>query len=151
MISASVDAKQLLVHLKSIANNSDVAIDSCVDELASVALSNAKQSKAYVTRSPSNGLRANTILENTTQMLRTIKMNKSYGGYIEFGNDPGTGRIYPVKAKALRFVIDGQVFFRKSVKASKPRLVFTSAREVSTGIGIHIINGRLTRLFREGR
>jgi hypothetical protein len=53
-----------------------------------------------------------------------------YGNYVNYGNDPGGGKIYPTKAKALRFEIDGQVFFRKWVRAAAPRPFFTNMATV---------------------
>jgi hypothetical protein len=36
------------------------------------------------------------------------------------GNGPEGGMIFPAKAKVLRFTSGGQVFYRKSVRTSKP-------------------------------
>jgi hypothetical protein len=43
-----------------------------------------------------------------------------YSNFLEFGNDPGGGRIYPVHAKALHFFAGGQEIFAKSVSAIDP-------------------------------
>lgn len=44
-----------------------------------------------------------------------IDNSKEYAQYVEYGRGP----VRAVNAKALRFVIDGQVFFRKSVGPMK--------------------------------
>jgi hypothetical protein len=51
-------------------------------------------------------------VRNTAPHLRYVLKGSNYphqGG--------GTGWIYPVRAQALRFTIDGQVFFRRRVRA----------------------------------
>jgi hypothetical protein len=49
----------------------------------------------------------------------------AHSHYIEFGNDPGGGVIYPRRAKALRFKAkDGSIVFAKYVLAARPQHLF---------------------------
>ena len=50
-----------------------------------------------------------------------------YALWVEVGNGPEGGRIFPVHSKVLRFTSGGQVFFRTSVRTSKPTRYLTRA------------------------
>lgn len=67
-----------------------------------------------------------------TPFTRSISSPPNYAKWVQWGNRPGgTGdRIYPRKAKFLRFVLNGQVVFRRSVRAHGPLPYMTDARDV---------------------
>lgn len=50
----------------------------------------------------------------------TIKADTKYAAYVEYGNDPGGGYIYPKNGKFLRFRIAGRWVFARRVKAHGP-------------------------------
>lgn len=64
-----------------------------------------------------------TQLDDFNGEVKSVVLNSKgveYSNFLEFGNDPGGGMIYPTKAKALHFVINGEDIFVKSVKAIDP-------------------------------
>ena len=59
--------------------------------------------------------------------------NTFYATWVEFGNGPPGGRIYPTHAKALRFPVNGQYLFRKWVNTSRPKpFMAPTARQLMT-------------------
>ena len=90
--------------------------------------------------------KATSLFKNRTGELRSkIKVrwagsyhaqthtgDTKHAAWVEYGNGfrrPGQEYIYPKKAKFLRFEINGQTFFRRRVKHSKPRPYMAEARE----------------------
>jgi hypothetical protein len=63
---------------------------------------------------------------------RSISSPPTYAKFVQWGNRPGgTGdRIYPRRAKFLRFELNGQIVYRRSVKAHGPLPYMTDARDV---------------------
>jgi hypothetical protein len=75
----------------------------------------------------------------------------NHAHYIENGNAPGgTGRwIYPVKAKALRFIVNGEVVFAKRVRPLTPRKFMFKAREASVVFAGNMATQAVKDTFRE--
>lgn len=83
--------------------------------------------------------------------MRTVIADTSYAGYVEFGNGPPGGKIYPKRAKALRFVIDGKVLFRKWVRTSKPRPFMGNARTLMVSFIPDLFNSSIGRMIQKHR
>lgn len=72
---------------------------------------------------------ATTIADGGESVSATVGTRVWYGKLHEYGLKALTGhdRIYPVRAKALRFEIGGRVLFRKSVRGAPERSFLRSA------------------------
>ena len=66
-----------------------------------------------------------------------------YALWVEVGNGPEGGRIFPVHSKVLRFTSGGQVFFRASVRTSKPTR-YLLGRFLSGSYGLSVKTGIVT-------
>lgn len=77
-----------------------------------------------------NGIKSHTTVIKESPTIRGVLTDRYYASWVNYGNAPLGTKIYPVNAKALRFVINGQVFFRKWVRASRPRPFFTNMVEM---------------------
>ena len=55
----------------------------------------------------------------------TFMSTPFYSSYV----DQGRGWVFPIRAKCLRFVIDGRVIFAMKARPSRPRLFMQEAQE----------------------
>jgi hypothetical protein len=140
-MSKSVNVSALTKALRKIADQLPSTIDDGLERVAEIGATNAKSSKLY--KDQTGELRQNTKFFKSGIGSRTIIADKFYSNYIEYGRGP----VYAKKAKALRFVINGVVFFRKSVKASKPRPFMSAGRNLIAKVGNDYIARRMTKLF----
>lgn len=141
------DASALITALKAIQAELPAVIEGSLDTLAEIGATNAKSTRLY--RNRTGLLRRETKWLKAGALMRTVIADTGYASYIENGNDPGGGRIYPRRAKALRFVIDGKVIFRKSVRAAKPRPFMAEARRTLIQFIPSLIESDLERLFQK--
>jgi hypothetical protein len=72
-----------------------------------------------------------------------------YSNFLEYGNDPGGGVIYPVQAKTLHFFANGKEIFAKSVKAISPEKLgfFTDAQTATETQVDNIVDQQFQKLF----
>lgn len=104
------------------------------------------------------GEKAVEVAQNTTAFKNTLKESthftpnglsgevtddRFYAYWLEYGNDPGGGRIYPVHAKALHFFINGEEIFAKSVKAHGPYHFVENGRNIAESMLEDIFNSNL--------
>ena len=124
----TLDASSLKRKLQTLAARLENAVEAGLNDAAETGAVKARTTTIYTPRSPT-GLQARTYAETTGKLQRRIIANTFYASWVNFGNGPPGSRIYPVRAKALRFVINGQVFYRKWVRASKPKPFMTQTNE----------------------
>lgn len=128
-------------------------IQSQLQSVIDLALADAAQQGAQIAKdninshSP-NGLIAKTHPYRTSPLSHGIIADAKYASWVEYGNGSPGSRIYPNSAKALRFVIDGQVIFAKSVKASTPRPFMGPALQFEQANLTNIISTHLNQFFK---
>ena len=105
------------------------AVQSGLNNAAATGETRAKTVTYYKPRSPS-GLQASTYAQTLSDYQRQIIANKYYASWVNDGNGPPGGRIYPRTAKALRFRINGEIVFRKWVRASQPKPFMTETHKM---------------------
>lgn len=107
-----------LIHnrLSHIINNISNTVQDVLDLTAIVAQQHAKRTKLFKGDSPT-GLRNNIKIIKNGSMSRTVLADKDYAFYVECGNNQKGPYIYPVRAKALRFYINGSIVFAKRVRS----------------------------------
>lgn len=120
-----LDVTDLVIAAQHIVNNLPSAIDSALDKIGAEGQKHAASSTLY----KGSNLRKNIKVVEDGQLAKSLVADTGYAYYVEFGNNQQGDRIYPKKAKALRFVVDGEVIFRKWVKAHGPIPFMTQARE----------------------
>lgn len=104
----------------------EVGIKNGLEEIAKYAQQHAQNTSLFK-NSGSNGLRSHIIIKNAGDHVREVIANKHYASYVEYGR-PG----FSVKnAKALRFVINGEVIFRKSVGPAPAKPFMKKAAEAA--------------------
>lgn len=149
MSQLKVDSSKLIAALKGISNELDSVISSSLDTLAEIGASNARSSRLFKNRSGT--LRREIKFTRDGEMARRVIADTNYAGYVEFGNRPGgTGqRIYPKRAKALRFEVDGKVIFRKWVRSHGPLPFMGKARDLMVSFIPDLFENNLGRLFQK--
>lgn len=122
-----IDTSQAVNALHQILQELPGTIDTAMNQLAELGTQAAKNSNLF----KGNGnLRKNIKFINDGAFAKTVIADTSYAGYVEFGNNQKGPKIYPVKAKALRFVVDGQVIFRKWVRSHSGKHFMEASRQV---------------------
>ena len=99
-----------------------------MDEIADVAKNNARATTLFK-GSPDGGLRAAIRIIANGSLSRTVLADKDYAGYVEYGNNQRGPYIYPVKAKALHFFVNGTEVFAKRVRSHGPLPFFEQAEK----------------------
>src|SRR5665213_811022 len=114
--------KQLLNQLHEIQSKLPSAIEQAVVDTAIEGAVLARNNMNF-SHNGSSGLKSEskTYGEQTGKYSARLIANTFYATWVEFGNGPPGGKIYPIWAKALRFQINGQDVFRKWVRTSKPK------------------------------
>jgi hypothetical protein len=127
-----IDAKHLLNKLQNIKAGLANAIDDGLSEAATKGAAIAKDVGAkHFKHASASGLLSKIKPMRASAFQHSILADAPYASYVEFGR----GWVFPVKAKALRFVIDGQVIFAKSAKPSKPvSFMGAAATELQNGL-----------------
>lgn len=121
-------------------------VEESLDVLTEIGVTNAKSSKIFKNRT--GRLRSEISSLRNGSFARQVISPTEYAKWVEFGNRPGgTGeRIYPKRAKALRFVINGKVLFRRWVRSHGPLPYMAPARQLVSTFLPDLINSRLERL-----
>lgn len=137
-----IDSSAFRDALKNIANNLPSTVDKILNDLAIIGQQSASTSTLY----KGTTLRKRIIIQDGS-LAKTILADAPYAYWVENGNGPPGSKIYPKSAKALRFVIDGQVFFRKWVRASAPRPFMQEAHNLILSQANQVINSRFKELY----
>jgi len=131
----SIDA-----YLKKLINTIDIVGERIVDKVSLVAQKHAKASRAF----KGNVLRRNINIIYNGMFARTVIADKFYAYWVEFGNNQKGPYIYPKRAKALHFWINGKEIFAKRVRAHGPlpfmRPAGDFARKKAKGIMVKELN-----------
>lgn len=107
MIEIQLDTGKAVSQLDNLISDLPKAIDDALWECGElIAAEESKRTKGKLSQS------FYTYRDGDTQI---VDNSKEYAQYVEYGRGP----VRAINAKALRFVIDGQVFFRKSVGPMK--------------------------------
>ena len=120
-----VDIGNLVKALNSIEASLPSSVSSMLDEIGKIGETHAKATTLY----KGNGLRKATKFVSEGELTKYLIADTGYAGYVEFGNNQQGDKIYPKKGKVLRFVIDGEVIFRKWVRAHGPLPFMRQARD----------------------
>ena len=144
-MAISFDASKALSQLRKIASQLDNAVSAGLNEAAHFGATMAKTNTYYKPRT--GKLQSMTTAVDESTFIKHVRANTFYASYVNFGNGPPGSRIYPKKAKALRFVMNGQIMFRKSVKTSVPRPFMTAAFQSLKVNAPRIVAAKLTNLF----
>jgi hypothetical protein len=142
------DTSATVKAILAIAEGLEPATEQALDTLAEIGVTNARSTRLF--KDQSGKLRKQIKLIPAGKLARSIIADTPYAPYVELGNRPnGTGQyIYPVKAKALRFVVNGEVIFRRRVKAHGPLPFMGTAHKLLLSfLPDHFINA-FSRLFR---
>jgi hypothetical protein len=138
------DFTKFLKQLEGIQKDLEPTVSETLDTLANIAITNAKSTTLFKDRTGT--LRREIKFVKNGALIRDVVADTGYAGYVERGNDPGGGRIYAKHAKALRFVINGQVLFRKWVRAAKPRPFMQAAQTLTESFLPDFAQNRLNNL-----
>jgi hypothetical protein len=122
-------------------------IERSLTTLAEIGATNAKSSRIFKNRT--GNLRKNIKFTVDGEYARSVIADTGYAFYVEFGNNQKGDKIYPKRAKALRFVIDGEVIFRKWVKSHGPLPFLGPARELVVSMAPVILGGDVERLIQK--
>lgn len=126
-----VDSSALVKWLQQASASLQKGATDALHRTARYAATEAKSSSRYESHTYKlrKSIRAQLL---SPQHARTIA-DARHAGWVENGNKPlrGGNKIYPTQAKALRFVLNGQVHFRKWVHAAAPRPFMRDARVAS--------------------
>lgn len=112
----------LIKQLQEIQSKLPTAIEQAVVQTAVEGAVLARENMKFK-HNGSDGLNSpkNTYGEQTGPMQARLIANTFYATWVEFGNGPPGGRIYPKNAKVLRFQMNGQWLYRKWVSTSSPK------------------------------
>lgn len=121
-MSKVVDLSGFKRSLNSLLKGFPKAVDKGLDSVSKAGVKNAQATTLYKDRTTE--LRKNTKFIDNGNFSRTIIADRPYAKPVEFGRKA----IVAKPGKALRFVINGQVLYRKSVKKAAPRPFMQNAR-----------------------
>lgn len=138
----SVDLSGARRALEKLSESFSQKVQESLDATVSDMEADAKSSGAFTDRT--GNLRSN-IVPKFEPYKGSVIANTPYAYYVENGNDPGGGRIYPKTSRYLRFEINGQLFFAKSVKAAVARPFMGPALER----GVINLHNRLNNVITE--
>ena len=122
-------------------------VEKSLDKIAQVAVDHVKSTTLFK-GSPDSGIRANTIIIKDGQLSRTVLANKFYAFYLEEGNNQKGPYIYPVKAKALHFKVNGEDVFCKRAKTHEGYHFMEAAFKHTMSVANNIINEDLGRIIK---
>lgn len=129
MKSFQVDVNNAVAQIERIKDGLTRAVDAALNSCAQAGAITGRTDTFYTPRSGA-GLQSKTIAKPAGQFKAQIIANTFYASWVNFGNGPQGGRIYPTRAKALHFFLpNGQEVFARSVKVSTPRPFMTNVKE----------------------
>lgn len=106
----------------------EIAIN-IIEELAQIGQKAASTSTLFKEHSES-GLKHNIKIIKSGKFVREVLADKWYAYFVEYGNNQKGQFIRPVRAKALRFISNGQLIFSKKVKAHGPIPFMHNAKDI---------------------
>ena len=133
--------------LNKIYEGLEKSVDSSLNDISQQIVDDAKKTTVFKGNSP-GGLRQNIKFINNGSLAKTVIADKDYAYYVEFGNNQKGPYIYPVKAKALRFYINGEVVFRKRVRSHGSMPFLRPAYEKIKPNINHIINTHIISMIK---
>lgn len=137
MIDISFNMSDLLALLDDIVVGLPNAVDEALAQCGQiVATEEAKRTKGELSKS--------FYTYNDGNGTQIVDSSKDYAQYLEYGRGPITA----IKAKALRFVINGEVIFRKSVGPMKAQPYVNASIIVSQSQFNLIFQRRLNKLVK---
>lgn len=146
-VIAIMKPNETLAALNKLIERIEPAVNIGLDAAAEKISAEAKKTTAFKGDSP-NGLRKAIKVIRNGSLERTVLADKDYAYYVEFGNNQKGPYIYPVRAKALHFFINGQEFFCKRVRSHGPLPFMRPAYENIKPDIIPTINEVLTRVIK---
>lgn len=120
-------------------------ISDVVSELGEIGTQAAQNTDLFKNNGPLK--RATGFIRNG-EWSGKVLANKPYAYYLEYGNDPGGGFIFPKNAKALRFKINGETIFAKKVKAHGPLPFMDKARKTVINRVPGVVEYQLSQLIK---
>lgn len=119
----------------SLQTNIEIAAHNTLLEAGQLGQEAARTTKLFKNNGP---LRDATNFHPIDKFSGFVLADKSYAHWLEDGNDPGGGFIYPTKSKFLHFFVNGEEIFAKKVRAHGP-LPFMSDAETKVETNIESI------------
>src|SRR5574343_418456 len=86
----------------------ETALESGLEEFSEDVATDAKRRTPH---GASSGLAGTIKVEKIDRWSRSVVAGAPFAGYVEFGNDPGGGWIYPTHGKVLKFTVGGVTHF----------------------------------------
>jgi len=126
-------------YLNHLIRTLEPAMDKAVHEIAKIVQFKARTSTLF----KGTALRKAIGIQNNGSLSRTVLADKDYAGYVEYGNNQKGSYIYPVRAKALHFRINGQEIFAKKVRSHGPLPFMRVARDFAEKEAPKVINKAL--------
>lgn len=124
MIKATLDGSVFQLKIKALIDGFEKAFE---DGLRQAAYAGAERARNVTYYTPRSGrLQQSTYAVEHSALEKGIIANTFYASWVNFGNGPPGARIYPIRAKALKFYINNELMFRKSVKTSRPMPFMTN-------------------------
>ena len=109
---------EITKYLQHLINSLPGVADRILDKTAELAQKRAKATTLF--KDNTGGLRKAIGIQKNGKMARTVIADKFYAFYVEEGNNQKGPYIYPKRAKALHFFINGQEIFAKRVRSHGP-------------------------------
>lgn len=126
-------------------SNLPAALDAAVHEVTMEVQTRAQASTLF--KDGTGNLRSSICILKSGDLARTVLADKDYAFYVEMGNDPGGGYIYP-RGKALRFQASGgNVVFTKRVRAHGPLPFMGNAENATQPLIEGIVSKHLASLW----
>jgi len=116
----------------------DNKVEKSLDDISEIAQNHAKSTNSFRYHT-SSGLQGNINIIKNGHFARTVLANKDYAYYLEYGNNQKGPYIYPVRAKALHFWINGKEIFAKRVRSHEGYFFMKKAKEFATNKIIDVI------------
>jgi hypothetical protein len=120
--------KEFIAALRKAEQQFIPTINEALDEIAEIAQQKAKSTTLFG-GSATGGLRGSINIHKNGSFSRMVLAEKDYAGYVEYGNNQKGPYIYPIKAKALHFWINGREIFAKKVRSHGPLPFMNDAKE----------------------
>jgi len=140
-----VDASKLFAALRHAASNFESAIDDALSETAAKGAQLAQDTGRAVFHSYSaKGLISKIQPLRNSAFQHSIIADAPYASWVEHGR----GWIFPVRAKALRFIVDGKAVFAAYARPSQPKpFMQPTADKLQGGLIDEIVAKHINQLF----
>lgn len=139
----TIDFSPFIAQLEAISEGLPASVSNALDTLGEMGASSAKSSRLFKGNGP---LRKEIAVVKKGAFVRQVVSPTSYAKWVEYGNNQNGPRIYPKRAKALRFVVNGKVIFRKSVRAHGPLPYMGTARMFIESFAADYLQNNLSQL-----